>query len=255
MIRTLLTIAGACLALPLLAALQEKEVEYTHGDEALQGYMVWDEAAAAKGKLPTVLIVHQWMGLGDYEKARARMLAEMGYLAFAIDMYGKGTRAESREQARALTTKFRGDRQLMRSRANAALEHARTLPQADAGRIAAIGYCFGGGVVLELARSGAELAGVVSFHGNLDTPNAADAKQSKAAILVCHGAADSSVKMDQVVAFVEEMEATDVDWYMTIYADAVHGFTHFDDESRHDEVADERSWREMQEFFAEIFAK
>jgi dienelactone hydrolase len=248
---------GLLLAVWLLAgALAESRIVtfehlYRHGDVELAGFVAYDDAVS--GKRPVVLVVHQWNGLGDYEKTRARMLAELGYLAFCVDMYGRGERATNMAQARAYATKYRADRPLMRSRAQAALDAARRLPQADVSKMAAIGYCFGGGVVLELARSGAEVAGVVSFHGNLDTPEPDDAKRIKGSILVCHGGADTAVGMAQVVAFHQEMEAAAVDYQLTIYAGAVHGFTHLDQQSRYHPTADQRSWVHMQRFFEEIF--
>jgi dienelactone hydrolase len=245
------------LAVGLLAgALAESKVVtsehlYRHGDVELAGFVAYDDAVS--GKRPVVLVVHQWTGLGDYEKPRAKMLAQLGYLAFCVDMYGRGERAETMEQARTYATKYRADRRLMRARAQAALNAAGTLPQADVSKMAAIGYCFGGDVVLELARSGAELKGVVSFHGNLDTPDPGDAKRIKGAILVCHGGADANVGMDQVVAFHKEMEDAGVDYQVIIYAGAVHGFTHLDQKSRYHPTADQRSWAQMQRFFEAIF--
>jgi dienelactone hydrolase len=223
---------------------------YAHGDVKLQGYVAYDEAA--QGKRPVVLIVHQWTGLGEYEKARAGMLAELGYLAFCVDIYGRGERAQNVEQAMAYATQYRSDRGLMRERAQSALIEALTLPQADADKVAAIGYCFGGGVVLELARSGAKVDAAVSFHGNLDTPDPGDAQQIKGSVLVCHGGADTNVVMEDVVAFHQEMEAAKVDYQLMIYAGAVHGFTHFNQPSRYNEKADKRSWALMQAFFDNV---
>jgi dienelactone hydrolase len=232
------------------ADIAEASHVYAHGDVKLQGYVAYDKAL--QGKRPVVLVVHQWMGPGEYEKARARMLAALGYLAFCVDMYGRGERAENVEQAMAYATKYRSDRGLMRARAQSALIAALTLPQADAEKVAAIGYCFGGGVVLELARSGADVDAVVSFHGNLDTPDPADAKQIEGSVLVCHGGADTNVKMEDVGAFHREMEAAEVDYQLMIYAGAVHGFTHFHQPSRYDEMADKRSWALMQAFFDNV---
>jgi dienelactone hydrolase len=227
-----------------------EEHAYAHDDVILQGYVAYDEAV--QGKRPVVLIVHQWMGLGEYEKARARMLAELGYLAFCVDMYGRDERARNVEQAMAYATQYRSDRGLMRARAQSALIEALTLPQADGDRMAAIGYCFGGGVALELVRSGADVDAVVSFHGNLDTPDPADAKRIKGSVLVCHGGADANVGMEDVEAFHQEMEAAKVDYQLVIYAGAVHGFTHFNQPSRYNETADKRSWALMQSFFDKV---
>ena len=156
------------------AAVQTKVVEYKEGETTLDGYLAWDDAV--QGRRPGVLVVHEWTGLGDYAQTRARMLAEMGYVAFAADIYGKGIRPKTPREAATQAGIYKKDRQLMRARTLVGLEILRRDPMCDPKRVAAIGYCFGGTCVLELARSGADLAGVVSFHGGLDTPTPADAK-------------------------------------------------------------------------------
>jgi dienelactone hydrolase len=237
--------------------MKKELIEYRHDDAVLEGYLVCDDQI--KGKRPGVIVVHEWYGLNDYAKARAEQLANLGYIAFAIDMYGKGIRAKNVEEAAKLAGIYRSDRRLMRARAAAGLETLRRQPLADAGRIAAIGYCFGGGTALELARSGAELSGVVSFHGNLDTPNPDDAKAIKAKVLALHGADDPLVTPEQVHAFQGEMRNAAVDWQMVIYGGAVHSFTNpasGSDPSRgiaYNEKADSRSWAAMRLFFDEIF--
>ncbi len=247
------------LALSAAAEVRTEALEYKHGDVVLQGYLAYDDSISANR--PGVLVVHEWWGLNDYPKKRARQLAELGYVAFAADMYGKGVVATDRSEAGALAGAVRRDRRLMRDHAAAALEVLRNHPLCDKDRIAAIGYCFGGGVVLELARDGADIAGVVSFHGSLNTPNPKDAKNIKAKVLVCHGADDPSVPMDQVIAFQKEMREAAVDWQMIFYGGAVHAFTNpdsGDDPSRgaaYNEKADRRSWEAMKSFFAEIFAE
>jgi dienelactone hydrolase len=239
------------------ARLHSEVVEYKHGDTVLEGYLAYDEAV--KGKRPGVLVVHEWTGLAAYIKMRTEQLAELGYIAFAIDMYGKGVRPKNRQEAAAQANIYRSDRQLMRSRARAGLEVLWRHPLTDTKRIAAIGYCFGGGTVLELARSGADLAGAVSFHGNLDTPNPEDAKNIRGKVLVLHGADDPAVPKEQVLAFQDEMRKAGVDWQMIIYGGAVHNFTNPEagaDKSKgsaYDEKADRRSWEAMRLFFAEIF--
>jgi dienelactone hydrolase len=239
------------------ARIVTEAVDYRHGDAVLEGYLAYD--GEVDGKRPGVLIVHQWKGLGDYEKMRAGQLAKLGYVAFALDMYGKGIRPKDRKEAAEEAGKYRDDRALMRSRANAGLEVLKGHPLVDPSRVAAIGYCFGGGTVLELARSGADVAGVVSFHGNLDTPDPNDAKKIKAKVLVLHGADDPHVPPDQVTAFQEEMRSASVDWQLIAYGGAVHSFTSAgagNDPSRgaaYNANADRRSWQAMQSFFAEIF--
>jgi len=239
------------------AGLRREVIEYKHGGEAMEGYLAFE--GAGKGERPGVIVVHAWMGLDAYAKKRTEQLAKLGYIAFAIDMYGKGVRARDVEEAARLASMYRADRPLMRSRANAGLDVLKKHSATDAKRTAAIGYCFGGGVTLELARSGADIAGVVSFHGNLDTPNPEDARNIKGKVLILHGADDPIVPPDQVIAFQDEMHKANADWQMVIYGRAVHAFTDpgaGNDPSRgaaYDEKADRRSWEAMNAFFAEIF--
>ncbi len=248
---------GTLAAASAHAAIHTEEVEYRHGDTVCKGYLAYDDAV--QGKRPGVLVVHEWWGLNDYAKSRARQLAEMGYVAFAADMYGGGKVVTTPEEAGALAGAIRKDRPLQRARAAVALEVLRKHPLVDPARLAAIGYCFGGGTVLELARSGAELAGVVSFHGNLDTPNPADARNIKAKVLVCHGANDTLVPTEQVLAFQKEMRDAGVDWQMILYGGAVHSFTNpasGSDPSKgvaYNAAAGRRSWEAMKAFFAEVF--
>lgn len=243
--------------LPAHAKMITQDIEYQQGTTTLQGYLAYDDAFP--GKRPGVLVAHQWMGLSDYEKRRARMLAEMGYVAFALDIYGQGVRPQNRTEAAAQAGKYRADRPLLRLRARAALDALRARPNVDAQRIAAIGYCFGGGTVLELARSGAPIRGAVSFHGNLDTPDPSLAKNIVGKVLVLHGAIDPNVPPESVLTFRDEMEAAKVDYQIVAYGGAVHSFTDWNagnDPSQgaaYNENADRRSWQAMQNFFAEIF--
>lgn len=239
------------------AQLHTKVVEYKHGDTVLEGYLAYDEAI--QGKRPGVLVVHAWMGLGPYAKKRAEQLASLGYIAFAIDMYGKGVRPKNAEEAAAQAGIYRADRRLMRARANVGLEVLTRHELTDTQHIAAMGYCFGGGTVLELARSGADMVGVVSFHGNLDTPTPADARNIKGKVLALHGADDPFVPAEQVRAFQEEMRKAGVDWQLVAYGGAVHSFTDpaaGNDHSKgaaYHEKADKRSWGAMNQFFSELF--
>ena len=239
------------------AAVKTQVVEYQQGDTTLEGYLAWDDAI--QGKRPGVLVVHEWTGLGDYAKGRARQLAEMGYLAFAADIYGKGVRPRAPQEAGAESGKYKRDRKLMWARVQASLALLLANPMCDPKRVAAIGYCFGGTCVLELARSGAGIAGVVSFHGGLDTPMPDGAKQIKCKVLVLHGGDDPHVPVKDVEAFENEMRAGGVDWQLVVYGGAVHAFTNpaaGNDKSRgaaYDEKADRRSWEAMKVFFAEIF--
>jgi dienelactone hydrolase len=240
------------------AVIKTETIEYRQGDAVLEGILAYpDDAGAAKR--PAVMVIHDWTGVGPYARMRAEKLAEMGYVAFAADIYGKGIRPTTPEECGKQAGIYRADRALMRARANAGVDVLRRLDRVDPGRIAVIGYCFGGGCALELARSGAPVAGVVSFHGNLDTPNPDDAKQIKAKILVCHGADDPYVPAEQVAAFMKEMHDAKVDWQFVAYGGAVHSFTRPDsgtDPSKgaaYNADADRRSWTAMSDFFTEIF--
>jgi dienelactone hydrolase len=232
-------------------------VDYEQGGVALQGYLAYDDALS--GVRPGVLVVHQWMGLTDYERGRARQLAALGYVALAADIYGKDVHIADAQAAGAQAGKFRTDRALLRARAQSGLDQLKSLPQVDPQRIAAIGYCFGGGAVLELARSGAELNGVISFHGTLDTPNPDDAKNIHCKVLALHGADDPHVTQDMVQAFIKEMAAAKVDYQVVEYGGAVHAFTQPEagnDPSKgaaYNASADKRSWQALLDFFGEIF--
>lgn len=252
-------IATFLIPLSALAALRTQVVEYKQGDTVLEGYLAYDDAMTTKR--PGVMVVHEWMGIGDYVKKRTEQLAQMGYVAFAADIYGKGIRPNNPKDAGAQADIYRNNRSLMRDRARAGLAVLQSNSFVDASRIAAIGYCFGGGVVLELARSGAPVVGVVSFHGNLDTPNPADAKNIKGKVLVLHGAIDPLVPKTQVDAFAKEMTDANVDWQLVAYGGAVHGFSNpgsGDDKSKgvaYDANADRRSFAAMKQFFAEVFGR
>jgi dienelactone hydrolase len=245
------------LAATAQSKLVTKTVEYKHGDVTLEGYLAYDDATAAKR--PGVIVVHEWYGVNDHAKKRADKLASLGYVAFAIDMYGKGVRPQNNEEAGKQAAIYKSDRKLMRSRAQAGMGFLRTHSLVDPTKLTAIGFCFGGTTVLELARSGAELDGVVSFHGGLDTPNPADAENIKCKILVLHGGDDPFVPKEHVEAFEEEMRQAGVDWQLIAYGGAVHSFTNpaaGSDNSKgaaYNQKADQRSWQAMQDFFNEIF--
>ena len=248
----LILMAGAARA-----EVHGKTIEYKEGKTVLEGYLAYDDAV--QGKRPAVLVVHDWMGPSAFTQDRAEQLAKMGYIALAADIYGKGASPKDAKGAMALVQVYKGNRPLMRARAKAALDTLLKQPQTDPARVAAIGYCFGGTTVLELARSGAPLAGVVTFHGGLDTPTPQDAKNIKGKVLALHGADDPFVTPDQVTAFEKEMRDAGVDWQLIKYSGAVHAFavpTAGSDNSKgaaYNPTAARRSWQAMKDFFAEIF--
>jgi len=237
--------------------IETQSVEYKHGDVVLQGYLAYP--ADITGKRPGVLVVHEWWGHNEYARNRAEQLAELGYVAFALDMYGKGITTDDPQKAGELAGQFYQDRQLMRDRASAGLEILKKQKYTDNNKLAVIGFCFGGTTALELARGGAEIQGCVSFHGGLNTPNTEDGKNIKASILVLHGADDPYVKTEEVLAFQDEMRQAGVDWQMNYFSGAVHAFTNpaaGSDNSTgaaYNAKAAKRSWKAMREFFNEIF--
>jgi dienelactone hydrolase len=250
------SLALACAG-TVRAAIHIETVEYKQGGTTLEGFVAYDDAI--KGPRPGVLIVHQWLGLTDYEKHRAEMLAQLGYVAFCADIYGQGVRPQNTQEAGVQAGKYKSDRQLLRARVNAGLDALRRQPLVDPKRIAAIGYCFGGTTVIELARSSADISGVVCFHGGLDSPTPADGKNIKCKVLVCHGADDPFSSPQDIAAFENEMRQGGVDWQLIKYGGAVHSFTQpnaGNDNSKgaaYNEKADKRSWEAMKQFFAEIF--
>ena len=233
-------------------------IEYASDGTTCEGYLAYDGTHAERR--PGILVVPAWNGVNDYARKRADMLAGMGYVALVADIYGKGVRPQGFDEAAREAGKYRGDRPLFRTRVAAGLAALRKAPAADPARLAAIGYCFGGQAVLELARGGADVKGVVSFHGALDSPTPEDARNIKARVLVLHGADDPLVPEKNVLAFEAEMRAAGVDWQLVAYGGAVHSFTDWtagNDPSRgvaYNEKADRRSWVAMRAFLDELFA-
>jgi len=256
------TLTPLVLAISLVscvhAALVEKAVIYQQGGATLEGFHVFDDAVA--GKRPAILVVHQWTGLTDYERRRSRSLAELGFNVFAADIYGQGIRPQPPEAGKE-AGKYKGDRALYRARLMAALDWLKADERSDGTKLAAIGYCFGGTGVLELARAGAPLAGVVSFHGGLDGAAGFLAQPGKvtAKVLVLQGADDPYAPAEQVTAFEKEFNAAKADWQLVLYSGAVHSFTQKEagnDNSKgaaYNAAADRRSWAAAQAFFAELF--
>ncbi len=255
--RALLFLSSLFLSASLLRAeIKETVVEYHSGDVLCEGLHVVDTART--GKLPSVLIIHQWTGLSENEKMRARMPAELGYNVFAADIYGKGVRPQPPAAGKE-AGKYKSDRALYRERMLSALEVLSKDEHTDPAKVAAIGYCFGGTGVIELARSGALLKGVVSFHGGLDSPTPADGKNIKGKVLALHGADDPFVPAKDLAAFEQEMQGAKVGYKLVQYPGAVHAFTQKaagNDNSKgaaYNEAADKASWDEMKTFFDRIF--
>jgi dienelactone hydrolase len=244
---------------PTEPKLKEQNITYTIDTITMDGYIVYDENI--QGKRPAVLVVHEWWGLNDYPKMRARELAKLGYFAFAIDMYGNGKRADNPTDSGNLSTPFYQDPEMAKRRFDAAMEQLKSYAEADKDKIAAIGYCFGGGVLLNVARLGEDIDGVVSFHGSLiGTP--ANKDLLKAKILVCHGAADPFVPQEQVDQFKKQMDSINADYTFKAYANATHAFTNpdataagqkFNIPFAYNAAADSASWKDMKEFFDRIF--
>lgn len=228
-------------------------IEYHDGDTPLSGVLFTDQARTAKR--PGLFLVHAGTGLDDHAKGRARSYAELGFVVFACDMYGPGV-AGNRERIMATLAEMRSDPAKLCQRARAGLDILTAHPQVD-GRIAGIGYCFGGMTVLQMARSGMKLAGVVSVHGSLATVQPAKAGDMQAKVLVCHGALDPHVPMPHVAAFADEMKEAGADWQLIIYGGALHGFTHQGPSPfpgvAYNAAADARSTIAINAFFAELF--
>lgn len=241
-----------------LPAIVTEEISYSAGGADLTGYLAMPRNAS---NLPGVLVVHEWWGHTDYVRDRAEMLAELGYVAFALDMYGDGKIAEHPQDAQAFMMEVIENQDVAQARFEAALALIKSQPEADPQRTAAIGYCFGGAVVLSMARAGADLDGVVSFHGAL-ADLAPVAEQVDARFLVLHGGADPMVTDEQEEVFKQEMDAAGVEWEFVEYEDAKHAFTNpaatakgeeFDLPLEYDAEADADSWQRMQEFLVEVF--
>jgi dienelactone hydrolase len=241
------------------AAIQSEEVTYKDGETELRGYLAWDNAVS--GKRPGVLVAHEWWGLNDYARKRAEMLAKLGYVAFALDMYGKDKVTEHGRQAEEWMKQISANRDAFRRRAGAGLDVLRKNSRVDASRLAAVGYCFGGSAVMQLAYGGADLRGVASFHGPLPPASDEQARNIKARIFAAHGAADSFVAPERVQQFTAALEKAGVDWQLLTYGHARHAFTNPEagkygvENIQYNEQADQRSWAALTHFLGEIFAR
>jgi dienelactone hydrolase len=242
------------------AEVQGKEVTYSANGTLLKGYIAYDDSI--QGKRPGVLVVHEWWGLDDYARKRARMLAQSGYTALALDMYGEGKQAHHPDDAGKFAGELAKNLPLAKTRFEAAMGYLRQQKNVDAKNIAALGYCFGGSVVLQMARLGEDLKGVVSFHGNLATAHPAQPGEVKARIISFTGTDDPMIPAEQVAAFRQEMEKAGADYKVVTFAGAKHSFTNpaADEHGRkfnlplaYDAAADKASWSETEKFLAGIF--
>jgi dienelactone hydrolase len=242
------------------AALKEEEVSYQSGDTVMKGYLVYDDKYS--GKRPGVLVVHEWWGHNEHARNSARMLAVSGYTALAVDMYGDGKTANHPDDAGKFAGAVKQNMPAAKARFEAALQVLNKHSSVDPRRTAAIGYCFGGGMVLEMARMGVDLDAVASFHGSLGTANPAKPGQIKARILVANGADDPFVKPEQIEAFMKEMDAAGANYKFINYPGAMHSFTNPEADNNgkkfnlplaYNADADKASWQEMQKLFQEVF--
>lgn len=237
-----------------------KDVTYSSNGTTLKGYLAYDENV--KGQRPGVIVVHEWWGNNDYAKMRARKLAELGYTALAIDMYGDGKTVDNPTDAGALAGGIMQNTEEAAARFNAAIKLLKEQEQTNPGKVAAIGYCFGGGVVLHMAVGGADLNGVVSFHGSLPTDSIPDPSVVKAKMLVCNGEADGFIPKEQITAFEKSMNDAGLKYEFINYPDGLHAFTNpaadsvgkkFNLPIAYNKAADEKSWEDMKKFFKELF--
>lgn len=239
------------------AKIKTETVEYKSGETMLQGAVVYDDAKS-KSKKPGVVIVHDWMGVGEYVQMRAEQLAKLGYVAFVADIYGKGVRPKTPAEAQTESGKYKADRKELRARANAAYEMLKANKFVNPEKISAMGYCFGGMVVLEMARMGLPLKGGVSFHGSLAAAAKGEAVGIKTKLLILHGAIDPYVKADEVIEFQKELNDAGVNYEFVSYSGAVHAFTEkhvgtdISKGAAYNEQADKRSFLAMQNFFSEV---
>ena len=237
--------------------LKTQKIDYYDGDVLLEGYCAYEESG--KDKRPAVLVAHDWSGKNDFACYKAEKLAELGYVGFAIDMYGKGKTGQTKEEKMALMQPLMQNRADLQKRILAAFNTVTQLDMVNSSRIGAIGFCFGGLCVLDLARSGAEVKGVVSFHGMLQAPESASSATIKAKVLALHGFDDPMVTADQVMNFGAEMTQAKVDWQMHMYGHTMHAFTNPQANDPgfgtvYSKIADQRSWVGMKDFFGEIFS-
>ena len=257
----LLMLSLCCFANAAQAAVQGTDVSYEANGKTLKGYIAYDDAF--KSKRPGVLVVHEWWGQNEYARKRARMLAELGYTALAVDMYGDGKVVDNPDDAGKLATEVSKDMTMAKARFDAGMQLLRKQETVDANEIAAFGYCFGGGVVLNMARMGEDLKGVASFHGGLGTDHPAQPGKIKARIISFSGEADPMIAADKVAGFKKEMESAGANYRVVTYSGAKHAFTNPDADElgkkfklpiAYDAAADKDSWEQAKKFLHEVFA-
>ena len=236
--------------------IQNRLIEYSDGDVILEGMLAWDDSIP--GPRPGVLVSHAWAGRSDFEDNKANGLAGLGYAAFSLDLYGKGVCGSSPEENSALMQPFLDDRAMLQKRLLVSRDTLREQTEVDASKVAAIGFCFGGLCVLDLARTGEDLAGVISFHGLLGAPGNTDGNMIKAKILALHGWDDPMATPDTVIALSRELTAMNADWQVHAYGNTLHAFTNPEANDKamgtvYDAAADRRSWTAMQNFLEELF--
>lgn len=252
-------LVGLLLMAVAQAEVQTRAIEYQSDGRSYTGYLAYDDSIP--GKRPGVVVYHEWWGLGENEKRRARMLAELGYVAFVVDMYGTGRLTDKSEQAKVWMQEVTTDPQWWRERAQNGIKQLQKQSMVDSDNIAAIGYCFGGGTVLNLTYGPSDLKGVVSFHGSLPIPGKESFGKITPRILVAHGNADGFVPREIVNQFQVTMDEAGAQWEMITYGNVRHSFTNPQADSRgiaalkYDPYADAHSWQAMQLFLASIFSK
>ena len=250
-------IALSVLSSQVFSKLHVETIKYQDGKTSLQGYLYWEDSF--EGKRPGVMVVHEWWGLNDYAKLRAEMLAELGYVAFAADMYGDNRVTRHAKNAKAWKQQITSNIDAWQRRANLGLEQLRKSENVDSNKLAAIGYCFGGATVMQMAYSGAPLKGVASFHGSLPPPTAEQAKNIKSRILIAHGDADGFIPEERIKTFKKALADAGADWEMDIYGGAQHGFTNPYADGYgikglgYHEQADGSSWMRLLRFLEALF--
>jgi len=253
----MLTLGSLLLSATVQAKVITEAITYTEAGEEYTGYVSYDDGI--KGKRPGVMVVHEWWGLDDYAKRRTEMLARLGYVAFAVDMYGTGKVTDSADQAKEWMTEATTDVEWWRERAMAGIRYLKNHKLVDANKLAAIGYCFGGGTVIQLAYSGLDINGIVSFHGSLPVADESAFGKIKTRMLIAHGNADPFIPREIVTKFQDTLDKAGADWNMITYGNVLHSFTNPKSDTRgmaalkYDKQADEHSWQAMQHFFEQIF--